>query len=368
MDVRELNEVEVYHNSKLVGFLSSSQSGYVFVYASEWIEKGFSISPFKLPLSKEVFVCNDYLTNYMFGVFSDCLPDSWGNRLVDKFLVQNGINPQELSLLQRLTLLNDSSLGSLSFKPRILSFKNKEDIITFDNLYSKIRKFLKDDEIDDVNLLSLYHHGSSTGGSRPKVNVRIENSECIVKFPGKLDPDNIGVEEYRLNELAKKCGLNVEECKLIPSKINGGYFAAKRFDREEKKRKHIISLAGLFDLEPNLSQIHYLGFLQTVNALCPEDLDEAIGRMVFNYLIGNKDDHPRNFSFIYDEENNKYRLAPFYDITSTPLIKEHMMQVNGVDEPTIDDFITIVKKVGKTKEEFLRIYNRIFLITKEYKF
>jgi len=368
MDVRKIKEVEVYHEGRLVGFLSGPSDGaYTFVYSKDWIKNGFSISPFKLPLTNDVHVCCDYLVSSMFGVFYDCLPDSWGNLLVDKFLVKNGINPNELTILQRLTLLDESSLGSLVFKPRILETPKQDEPYDFDLLYAKMQKIIRDERLNDIDFLSLYHYGSSTGGSRPKANIQFSGEEYILKFPSMLDKPTIGEEEFALNELARQCGLNVNETKLIPSKSSGGYFAAKRFDRVNHRRVHVISLAGLFDLNPSLSQIHYLGFLQTVLAIAPNDLEEAVGRMLFNYFISNKDDHPRNFSFYYDEKQHTYRLTPFFDITSTPNIKEHMMLVNDTSEPTYNDFLSIIRKIRFDEDKFERMYSKIKSIVSKCK-
>ena len=357
MKIENINKIEVYYKDKHVGLLiQNGDSTCSFVYTYEWLENGFTISPFKLPLEDKEFICDDYLVNYMFGVFYDCLPDSWGNYLVDKYLISQGINPRNVSLLQRLTLLGEDSLGALSFKPNFEE-KNTENANDFDEIKKKIEELEKGDRQFDEDLFDLYHQGSPTGGSRPKVNYSFDDGEYIVKFPSKVDDKNIGLSEYKMNELAKKCGLNVPEHKLIPSKVCKGYFATKRFDRVNGTRKHVISLAGLFDLDSSLSQIHYKGFLQTVKVLCPQDIEEAVKRMIFNYLINNKDDHPRNFSFIYDEEINQYRLAPFFDITSTPYINEHMMQVNGKDSPELEDFINDAKAGGLSKEKTIKIYN-----------
>ena len=357
MNLKDISKLEVYYRDHLVGYLiDNGDSTHSFSYADDWLKNGFSISPFKLPLEDKNFICDDYLVNGMFGVFYDCLPDSWGNKLIDSFLSRNGIDIRHITLLQRLSLLDKYSLGALSFKP---SINEKYDFVTineFDELYSKIETLLREDSLCD---LDLYHYGSSTGGSRPKINYFIDDELYIVKFPSTIDSISIGEEEYKLNLLAKKCGLNVPDCKLIQSKKTSGYFATKRFDYSKGIKKHVISLAGLFDLNPSLSQIHYLGFLQTVKALCPEDMEEAVKRMIFNYLVDNKDDHPRNFSFLFDDETNHYRLAPFYDITSTPNIKTHMMQVNGKDDPKLEDFVIDAKKVGMSEQEVVRIYNEL---------
>lgn len=359
MNIQNVDKVSVFLKDKHVGTIFQNRDGSTtFVYSSEWLRDGFSISPFLLPLEDKEFHCNDYLTGFMFGVFVDCLPDSWGQFLVDKYLATLGINPRDISPLQRLTLLGKDSLGALSFKP-LFEHSKQTKIDDFDKVRQLIDELETKDKDFDEDLFDLYHKGSPTGGSRPKVNYKFNDGDYIVKFPAIYDSKNIGFEEFKMNELARKCGINVSDFKLVYSKVCKGYFATKRFDRVDGERLHVITLAGLFNLDPGLSQIHYKGFLQTVRVLCPEDLEETIKRMIFNYLIDNKDDHPRNFSFIYDEKNKRYRLSPFYDITSTPKISEHMMQVNGKDNPTVDDFVADVTAVGFDKEKFLKIYKEL---------
>lgn len=49
-----------------------------FQYSEEWIENGFPISPFSLPLKAGFVPTKDYFDG-LFGVFADSLPDNWGD-------------------------------------------------------------------------------------------------------------------------------------------------------------------------------------------------------------------------------------------------------------------------------------------------
>ena len=42
---------------------------------------------------------------------------------------------------------------------------------------------------------------------------------------------------------------------------------------------------------------------------------------MFNYLIGNTDNHIKNLSLLYSEDLKSIRLAPAYDIVSTVIYK-----------------------------------------------
>ena len=61
--MREGNALQVFYDEKLVGTLAmTADHKAAFQYSEEWIENGFPISPFSLPLKKQVFVpTTDYL-------------------------------------------------------------------------------------------------------------------------------------------------------------------------------------------------------------------------------------------------------------------------------------------------------------------
>lgn len=81
------NSLQVYYNERLVGTLAMTAGRKIaFQYSKSWIEKGFSISPFSLPLKDQVFIpTKDYFQG-LFGVFADSLPE--GNGLLSFLLMQ----------------------------------------------------------------------------------------------------------------------------------------------------------------------------------------------------------------------------------------------------------------------------------------
>ena len=65
--MRKGNALQVFYDGKLVGTLAmTADHKAAFQYSEEWIENGFPISPFSLPLKKQVFVqTKDFLTDYL---------------------------------------------------------------------------------------------------------------------------------------------------------------------------------------------------------------------------------------------------------------------------------------------------------------
>lgn len=205
-----------------------------FEYDHEWLAEGFSISPLSLPLEKGVFLPKGYEPfGGLFGVFSDSLPDGWGRLLLDRLLAENKINPAEVDALNRLAIVGSNGMGALSYYPENgLSLAGSD--LSLDQIALECSKVIESGRSD--NLDELFCMGGSSGGARPKVYYQLDGKEWIVKFPSSMDKKDIGEQEYRYSLCARKCGIQMPETRLLPSKLNSGYFAVKRFDRRTGKR------------------------------------------------------------------------------------------------------------------------------------
>ena len=80
-------KLEVYLGERKVGILAETTDRRVaFAYSEEWLDTGFAISPFSLPVEQKVFVPSSPNFHGLWGVFADSLPDAWGQLLVDRML------------------------------------------------------------------------------------------------------------------------------------------------------------------------------------------------------------------------------------------------------------------------------------------
>jgi serine/threonine-protein kinase HipA len=60
------------------------------------------------------------------------------------------------------------------------------------------------------------------------------------------------------------------------------------------------------------------------------EVENMFRRACFNVFAHNRDDHAKNFSFLYDEEEDRWRLSPAYDLTySNTYFGEHTTSVDG---------------------------------------
>ena len=136
-------KLQVYYHDRLVGTLAlTADRQAAFAYSDEWIEKGFSISPFSLPLKRQVFVPTKPYFHGLFGVFADSLPDAWGNILLNRLLRQNGINTDEITILDRLAIVGNSGMGALCYRPEI-SLSDKDTVLPLDVLAEECQKILR---------------------------------------------------------------------------------------------------------------------------------------------------------------------------------------------------------------------------------
>ena len=63
-----MEKLNVIYNNKTVGYLAKYNEKYAFSYDEKWINEGFSISPFSLPLKEGVFIPKNNVFNGLFGV------------------------------------------------------------------------------------------------------------------------------------------------------------------------------------------------------------------------------------------------------------------------------------------------------------
>ena len=338
---KQVKSLEVFYNDKIVGTLALRPDNLcAFEYHADWIQNGFSISPLILSLKSGVFTSQWEPFDGLFGVFNDSLPDGWGRLLIDRLLRQKGINPAELSPLDWLCIIGPKTMGALTYKPSEPIGQEDEDK-SLAYLEKETQKILNDDPSEDLS--ALVAKGGSSGGARPKVLLTIDGEDWLIKFRNTQDPKNIGEIEYKYSLLAKKAGIIMPETRLFEDK----YFGVKRFDRKGNKKIHMHTAAGLLNANFRLPSLDYKTLIEATLFLTHDILEaeKMFKLMVFNVLIGNKDDHAKNFSFIYDE--GKWQLSPAYDIVPCDGFNgQHTTTVLGQGLPTQEDMLELAKQTG----------------------
>lgn len=354
--MNSIKQIEVIYHNRLVGRLALTQDRLcAFEYSAEWLQSGFSISPFELPLRSGVFVAKPRPFDGGFGVFDDCLPDGWGLLILDRYLQRQGINPKALTLLDKLALVGATGRGALEFRPD-KSVVTKQEYADFEKLALEAEQILGSDDYIGESIDEFQHRGGSPGGARPKIFTRYEGKEWLVKFRAKRDPKRIGIDEYEYSVLAKKCGIEMPETRLF----DGKYFGVERFDRAADGKLHVVSVAGLIGADYRIPSIDYTHIFQVCAALTHNmsELSKVYRLMVFNFLIANKDDHAKNFAFIYRDED--WHFAPAYDLLpSDGMNGFHTTSINDNIEPAQNDLIAVAVRAGLSKKDAEETFEQI---------
>lgn len=357
--IKHMKSLNVYSNNVHIGTIALTTDNIcVFEYNKSFLDIGFSLSPFYLPLKSGVFKAKPDPFSGLFGVFADSLPDGWGRLLIDRLLIKHKIDLGTITQLDRLAMVGKNGMGSLEYLPEIEFFKSKDNS-NIKYLAEEIKKVLNENSSGSLEILA--KKGGSSGGARPKVFIKFDDEEWLIKFPNSLDMKNIGEIEYKYSLAAKSCRIEMPETRLF----EGKYFGVKRFDRKNGKKIHMHSFAGVLNADFRMPSLDYSELFKTVLAIT-KDMSEVLKvyrLMVFNVLTHNRDDHAKNFSFVYDSE--KWQVSPAYDLVySNGFNGQHTTTVNGNGLPEKEDILAVVNKIGINRKTARNIYDEIMDKTK----
>lgn len=362
--IRQLN---VFYKKRKVGTLATHEKQFTaFEYDKDWLIDGFSINPFSLPLEKRVFLPKIDPFIGLHGVFSDSLPDGWGRLLVDRLLLSNNLSPRTIGNLDRLAIVGQSGMGALTYQPEQKLLKQNNTTLDLDEIARECNKILNtesSDQLDDLFLL-----GGSSGGARPKILTTVDNEDWIIKFPSQQDSKDIGKQEYDYSLCVRECGLDMAETRLFESKKCQGYFGTKRFDRPQLAsgqidRIHMSSVSALLETTHRIPNLDYNILMKLTLQLTKSfrEVEKMYRLMCFNVFAHNRDDHSKNFTFIYDELESAWKLSPPYDLTHSYSIGgEHATTVNGNGlNPTKTEILAVAKNIGLDMRKAKSISNDV---------
>lgn len=343
-------KTDLFLGEKHVGTMAPyRRSLTAFQYSPSWLQDGYAISPFSLPLKPGVQIPRDHTFSGLFGIFAGSLPDGWGRLLTDRMLQQRGIPPETVGPLERLSLVGRGGMGALEYRPaEDLAIRGSTGDL--DLLAAECRKILGSEK--DGDAAALLSMSGFSGGARPKIILKDSSGEWLVKFPSSRDPENIGQMEYDYNLCARECGIEIPEIRLFPSGNSPGYFGVRRFDRIPSgsgiRKVHMATVSALLEVSHRYPSLDYSSLMALTWQLTRQ-ADQVLRMfrlMCFNIFAHNRDDHSSNFSFLHD--GAAWRLAPAYDLTwSSSLGGEHATTVAGEGRnPGMEQILQIARSAG----------------------
>jgi len=359
-----------------------------FEYSPSWINTGIELAPIKMPLSNAKYQFRN-LSEATFkglpGLLADCLPDDFGNAVINAWLARENRPVESFTAIERLLYTGQRGMGALEFRPSIGSRIKKSKEVQLDSLTQMAQLILDDRRGVNGDLLSTKQEalkeillvGTSAGGARAKAVIALNKDRSkilsgqveipkgfkhyLLKFDGVVesnnnqetfgDPAGYGRMEYAYYLMAKDCGLNMKPCFLL-EQGELAHFVTERFDRKGNQKIHYQSLCAMahadYKQPGHYSYEELFQLLRTLR-LKREDALEMFRRMTFNVIARNHDDHTKNFGFIFDQ-NNQWTLAPAFDIAfsykpGSPWVNNHQLTINGKrDDFTQQDLLSVVPK------------------------
>ena len=299
-----------------------------FVYNPLYLKRpdAVPLEPYELPLSPRR--SQTVKLKGIFGALRDASPDAWGRRIIEKHTGRTG-----LTELDYLLHSPEDRAGALSFgrdKAPPAPVRKFNQVIQLQALLTAAEQFIDGETQGEPGIpeyvFELLRPGTSMGGARPKNVVEDNEGLWLAKFPDKTDRWNNARVEGAMLSLAQECGLRVAKHRI--DTVGGeDVLLVQRFDRtltaEGYLRHRMVSgltALGAEDSHDDRGKWSYLLLadeLRRRSAQPAKDLEELFRRMVFNALISNTDDHPRNHALI--APTDKWELSPAYDLTPNPL-------------------------------------------------
>lgn len=367
-DPRLLVYREFGSDYQLVGAITPSSDGAAFSYDKGYVSRSdaHAISGC-LPLATETFDARAT------GVFFDgLLPEgSMRNTLSE------ALHAPSEDFGKLLSRLNNESAGALVFCEEGIDPASNRRYEVFP--FSELEEFAsapraKALALDIASRLSLagaqmkiglFHEGAdlSKGWFVPKGSA--PSTHIVKASDGTFDDQTIN--EALCLETARQMGFDVTECALIKISGREPLLAVERFDRtlqlsaafpHRLHQEDFCQAAGIASsLKYEPTDGHYLALASDVLSKASANPfgDRAMffSRLLFDWAIGNCDNHLKNHSLLWRTDWSGCGLSPLYDITCTtryPALAREMgislCQSRKIDDVTIGDILASAKVAG----------------------
>lgn len=306
----------------VAGRITRDADRYVFNYGASYLERKDAIPIYapELPLRRGIIEPEAGLS--MASCIRDGSPDAWGRRVIINRLVGAKASEAEASNITEISYLLASGsdrIGALDFQASATTYvPRQKSEATYEELIEAASLIEKGVPLTP-GLDQALNHGTSIGGARPKALIDRGDRKLIAKFSARGDLYSVVKAEFIAMTLAAACDLNVAPVSMVNA---GGkdVLLIERFDRTRADadwhRKAMVSALTILGLDEMMAR--YASYEDLAEIIRhrfdkpKEALRELFGRICFNVLCGNTDDHARNHAAFWD--GKMLTLSPAYDI------------------------------------------------------
>ncbi|MBY3021806.1 type II toxin-antitoxin system HipA family toxin [Rhizobium leguminosarum] len=306
----------------VAGRLDQNGERLLFTYGASYRRRENAISVYEpeLPLEEGIIAPINGLS--MASCIRDCSPDAWGRRVIINRLTgkkPDAAGVPEISELTYLLQSGSDRIGALDFQASATEYVPRHAAqASLDELMEAAALIEKGVPLPSALEIAL-NHGTSIGGARPKVLINDGKKKFIAKFSATNDTYSVVKAEFIAMKLAAACGLNAASVAMTRA-AQKDVLLIERFDRTHTTdgwRRHAmvsaLTMLGLDEMMARYASYEDLAELIRRRFTAPKDtLKELYGRICFNVLCGNTDDHARNHAAFWD--GRMLTLTPAYDI------------------------------------------------------
>ena len=294
----------------------------LFAYGASYRRRQNAISIYEPELPLREGVIEPVKGLLMPSSIRDGSPDAWGRRVIINSLTGRRPDAANLPELSELTFLLQSGsdrIGALDFQKSATEYVPRHaaqaSLAELMEAASLIEKGMPLNPALDQAL----SHGTSIGGARPKVLIGDGRKKFIAKFSAANDTYSVVKAEFIAMRLALTCGLNVAAVAMTRA-AHKDALLIERFDRSHTEngwtRRAMVSGLTLLGLDEMMARYaSYEDMAEVIRHRFRDpkaSLKELFGRLCFNVLCGNTDDHARNHAAFWD--GKMLTLTPAYDI------------------------------------------------------
>lgn len=304
----------------VAGRLDAEGRVLTFTYGRSYLEREDRIALYlpELPLERGPI---PPLVGEVAGCIADAGPDAWGQRVIlNRLTGSAGADTAELTLLTYLLESGSDRPGALDFQESASKYvARSRDQATLDQLAESAERVELGVPLSPALDQALLH-GSSVGGARPKALLDDDDRHLIAKLSSTTDTYPVVKGEFIAMEMAQRAGLDVASVELTQA-LGRDALLVERFDRPgDGSRRAMVSALTMLGLdEIGGRYASYADLADLIRARFAEPtatLRELFGRITFNVLTSNNDDHARNHSAFWD--GAELTLTPAYDICPAP--------------------------------------------------
>ncbi len=294
-----------------------------FIYGKSYLAnpRAVELEKFELPLRPGTF--ETPRLGGIFGALRDSSPEAWGRGVLERQLGR-----MDLTEVDFLLHSPEDRAGALSFGPGPTpptATPAFNQVLHLDLLLQEVERIEQGLPPSEAPLSARVNPGTALGGARPKAVVEDEEGLWVAKFPSRSDCWNNAAAEGAMLKLARECGLRAAHGRL--TSVDGrSVLLVRRFDRrrlgQSYLRHRLVSALTVLRADESPQDRSKGSYALLADELKrwvanpDEDLRELFSRKVFNALISNIDDHPRNHALI--AAGSDWSLAPAYDLTPMP--------------------------------------------------